>query len=203
MNSLTLFDHLKIPAPTEVVDFEQRSRDAIHEARLKDFKARCPLEFRSNIERAKITSINAWDIADKWKPGEHPGLWLWSHETGRCKTRMAWRKIGQAIVWYGLRYVITSGTGLADLCYENFRDGEPSEFVRRFKGLGFVVIDDVDKFPFNDEKHGRAFRELFDMFYANHVSVLVTSNEPISFVDSKLGESCGRRIHEVCGEIKF
>ncbi|MSU47390.1 MAG: hypothetical protein EXS42_09800 [Lacunisphaera sp.] len=201
--NLSPFAQLDIPPPNELVDLDARSRELIQESRLNDFKAKCPPEFLPPIKRALLSNLEAWDAADSWTSGTYPGLWLWSAETGRCKTRMAWRKIEQGIVKLGLRYVFTTGGSLADLCYQDFREGEPAEFVRRFKRYNLVVIDDVDKFPFADERPGRAFRDLFDYFYSQHVSVLVTSNEPIDYVAQRLGDSSERRIREVCRELRF
>ncbi len=199
----SIFPHLNIAPPTQHVDLEARSLVLIHEQKMAYFRNKCPLEFQKPIDRALIPNLTAWDAADAWQPGEYPGLWLWSSETGRAKTRMQWRKIGQAHVRLNKRHVFITGAHLGEWCYTCFRDGEPSEFYRRFRNHDLVVLDDVDKYPFGDERHARAFRELFDFFYSSHISVLVSANESIAAIGAKIGDSGRRRIEEVCREVRF
>jgi hypothetical protein len=186
---------------TEIV--EARSRKFLAESRLTNFKALCPPQFCKPINRDLIPDLTAWDAADAWVPGTHPGLWLWSPETGRAKTRMAWRLVERGIVRLGLDYGFITGHHLGERMYEDWRDGTPADTVRRFVRKDFVVIDDIDKFPFGDERLARGFRELFDVFYTRQISVLATSNEPISFIAQRLGASCERRLREVCREVRF
>src|SRR4051812_49372842 len=66
------------PAPRDPASF-------VREQRLARFKELCPVEFQQKIDRSKLPNLAAWDEADAWT-GCAPGLWLWSHETGRGKT---------------------------------------------------------------------------------------------------------------------
>lgn len=199
----TLFARLGIAAPAGPVDLEARSKELIQEHRLKDFMSRCPAEFRSKIDPALLPNLAAWEGADRWTPGEFPGLWLWSDETGRGKTRMLWRKIGQAAVRLGLRHIYTTGAHLGEWQYESYRDGKPTEFHQRFRNQDVVFLDDLDKYPLTEERAARPFRELWDFFYTKHISVLVSANEPPEFIKDCVGQSAYRRVQEVCRAVRF
>jgi hypothetical protein len=208
-NSDTLFAQLNIPPPFDTVDPESRdrelealSRDLIQKSRLDYFNTMCPREFCSPIDRTLLRNLNAWDEANKWTPGEYPGIWLWSPETGLGKTRMLWKKVGQAVV-SGKRYIFITGIHLGEWYYECFRDGEPLKFYGRFRNHDVVMLDDLDKYPVDDERAARALRELWDNFYRNHVSVIVSANEPPEFMQERIGHSAYRRITEVCQPIQF
>lgn len=169
--------------------------------RMERFKALCPLEFQQPIDRARLPNLVAWDEADAWS-GEAPGLWLWSHETGRGKTRMAWRQFGRAHVRKGQYVLKATGQSLCESYFEAHMDGDPRAFYRRMLQPDLLIIDDLDKAEIT-ERNRRAIRELFDELYSHRKAVIVTSNEPIEFFNAGLGESCVRRMREVCREIRF
>lgn len=213
MNYENVFGSLGIPTialdesdagrESRAAELAERSQELIRHQRLESFKRLCPEEFRAKIDRARIPNLVAWDKADAWEPGTYPGLWLWSSATGKAKTRMLWRKVGQAMVKLGKRHLFTTGAKLGEFQYECWRDGEPTEFLRRFRNYDFVVLDDLDKFPLTEERSARALRELFDEFYSKHVSVLVSANEPPDVIGEKIGASCLRRVNAVCESIEF
>ena len=79
-------------APPAPLTLEQRQarddalrRASIRTQRLDRFRALCPPLFLQQIDRANVPNLAAWDEADAW-PGSHPGIWLWSPETGEAKT---------------------------------------------------------------------------------------------------------------------
>ncbi|PAW75152.1 MAG: hypothetical protein B9S38_02380 [Verrucomicrobiia bacterium Tous-C4TDCM] len=174
----------------------------VREQRMAIFKELCPAEFRAPIDRTLLPNLKAWDEADAWS-GTHPGLWLWSHGTGRGKTRMAWRLLGRLHVRHGRQIVKASGQQLAEKYFEHHMDGDPRGFYRWLLRFDTILIDDLDKVDLRDRRYVRMIRELFDELYARRKPVVVTSNEPIAFFRKIAGESCARRMHEVCNEIPF
>lgn len=183
---------------------EPDTKALVRASRLNAFKSNCPPEFRKPIDRAKIPSLASWDAADAWN-GTCPGLWLWSHESGRAKTRMLWRQFGRMHVERGMSILKISGQSLGEEYFRYHMEGEPRAFYRWIMKYDVVMLDDLDKIDFEagGKRTPRALRELFDGFYENHKPVLVTSNEPIDFFQSRIGLSGARRINEVCKEIKF
>lgn len=169
--------------------------------RLARFKELCPAEFRKPIDRALVANPAAWDEADAWN-GAHPGLWLWSHETGRGKSRMAWRQFGRGHVRHGKFTIKASGQSLCEDYFAAHMDGEPRAFYKRVLRADLLIIDDLDKAEWN-ERNKRTVRELFDELYAHQKAVIVTANEPIAWFADVIGPSCVRRMAEVCREINF
>ncbi len=169
--------------------------------RMEKFVALCPDEFRQKIDRSKLPNLAAWDEADAWTL-QVPGLWLWSHETGKGKSRMAWRLFGRAHVEFGKYVLKCSGQSLCEEYFECYMDGDPRAFYRRILRADLLIIDDIDKAEVT-ERNRRAIRELWDELYANRKAVVVTSNEPVEFFRAQFGESCVRRMREVCREIHF
>lgn len=183
-------------------DRVRATRRCVAEERLGWFVERCPAEFCQAIDRAKIPNLRAWDEADEWRGG-HPGLWLWSHETGRAKTRMLWRKFGELYIHAGLRVMRMSGVEFGEEYFRFHMDGEPRDFYRHFDKADVVMLDDLDKIDLTAERNRLALREAFDRFYEVHKAVLVTANEDIGYFEQQLGASCARRMRAVCREIKF
>lgn len=182
------------PAPFDSVAY-------LRAQRMEKFKELCPAEFRQAIDRTRLPNLAAWDEADKWAMTA-PGLWLWSHETGRGKSRMAWRLFGRAHVEHGRFVLKCSGQSLVEDYFQAHMDGEPRRFYRRMLQPEILILDDLDKAEVN-ERNRRALRELWDEFYAHRKAVVVTSNEPVAFFEEQYGPSCVRRMREVCREIKF
>ena len=185
----------------------------IRERRLERFKEICPPEFLQAIDRTKIANVAAWDEADAW-PGTHPGIWLWSNDTGEAKTRMLWRKFGQLHVDHGKSVMRTTGLHLAEDYRDCIHRAATTAFYGRFGRIDVVMLDDLDKIPLPQmgqgfraseeaDRNGRMLRELFDGFYEDHTPVLVTANEPIAWFGARLGPSGERRMREVCKEIEF
>lgn len=173
----------------------------VRESRMNRFREVCPAEFRKNIDRAMLPNLAAWDEADAWSMSS-PGIFLWSHASGKGKSRMAWRIFGRAHVELGKHVLKCSGQSLVEDYFECHMDGEPRNFYRRMLAPEILIIDDFDKAEFS-ERNRRAIRELWDELYANRKAVVVTSNEPIEWFIKPLGESCVRRMREVCREIAF
>ena len=180
---------------------QKTTAELLREQRLTRFNALCPVEFREKIDRTRLPNLAAWDEADAWG-GTHPGLWLWSNETGRGKSRMAWRQFGRAHVERGRFTIKASGQSLCEDYFSHHMDGNPRTFYRSILCADLLIIDDLDKAEFN-ERNKRTIRELFDELYAHRKSVIVTANEPISFFEQVTGASCVRRMREVCREISF
>lgn len=179
-----------------------RVREFIRSQRMEAFKAMCPAEFRAKIDRAKIPNLAAWDEADAWT-GTHPGLWLWSHETGRAKSRMLWRQFGRLHVEHGKSVLKITGQQLAEEYFGYHMAGNPRAFYRWAMGYDVVMLDDLDKIDLDDKRAPRMCRELFDELYAHHKPVLVTANEPISHFAKRIGQSTSRRMGDVCREVRF
>lgn len=173
----------------------------VREHRMERFKEQCPAEFLQRIDRTKLPNLKAWDEADAWQIVS-PGLWLWSHASGRGKTRMAWRTFGRAHVEQGRHVLKCSGQSLVEEYFECHMLGDPRSFYRRVLSAELLIIDDLDKAEFS-ERNRRALRELWDELYSRRKAVLVTANEPIAWFVGPLGESCVRRMREVCREIPF
>jgi len=180
---------------------EERSRALVKASRLSDFKASCPMQFKKKIDRALIRNLAAWDQADQWQM-KFPGVWLWSSSTGEGKSRMAWRLLGRAFCEYQKTYVAITGQKLAEIYFGYHMEGNPADFYRWFRRHDIVLIDDIDKCDLTVPRNGPMLREVFDVIYQYEIPVIVTSNEPISYFQKRLGESTNRRMH-VCGEIKF
>lgn len=185
----------------------------IRDNRMERFRLMCPIEFQKKIDESQIPNLEAWKIADKWEGG-FPGIWIWSNDTGKAKTRMLWRKFGQLHVKQGKVVARITGVNLAEEYHDAFNKSRTSEFYAQFAKLGIVMLDDLDKMAMHDPsapfgqqeqglRNGRMLRELFDKFYEWHVPVLVTSNEPIKFFAERIGPSAERRMREVCHEIAF
>lgn len=185
----------------------------IREQRMRKFKEYCPAEFQKKIDPSKIESLEAWNEADKWM-GTHPGLWLWSHETGLAKTRMLWRKFGQLHVTQAKNVMRITGFHLGEAYHDALNRNRTFSFYHAFLSVEVVMLDDLDKLKLPEETDGfsakeeaarnaRMLRELFDRFYEAHTPVLVTANEPISWFEERIGPSGGRRMREVCTEIAF
>lgn len=182
------------PAPVDTYAY-------LRAQRLERFKAHCPAEFSQKIDRSRLPNLPAWDAADAWGFCS-PGLWLWSHESGRGKSRMAWRLYGRAHVERGLYCVKGSGQSLCEDYFAYHMDGNPRGFYRDLLKVDILIIDDIDKADFT-ERNKRTIRELFDELYAHRKAVIVTAQEPISFFANVIGDSCVRRMREVCREIPF
>tara|TARA_R110000868_G_scaffold253540_1_gene510112 strand:- start:487 stop:1161 length:675 start_codon:yes stop_codon:yes gene_type:complete len=185
----------------------------IRQNRMERFKLMCPPEFQKKIDEKLIENPTAWAEADKWE-GSFPGLWLWSNDTGRAKTRMLWRKFGALHVNQGKVVARITGLNLAEEYHDAFNRNRTSEFYGQFSKMGVVMLDDLDKMPLPHQdasfsqsdqgmRNARFLRELFDKFYENHVPVLVTANENIKFFAERIGPSAERRMREVCKEISF
>lgn len=181
---------------------ETRTRELLRASRLADFKRSCPAEFCLPIDRARIPNIAAWDVADSWACSS-PGLWLWSHETGRAKSRMAWRLLGRAYCNHGKRYFATTGMHLAEIYFGYHMAGEPASFYSMVFRNDLVLVDDIDKCDVADKRTGPMLREFFDEAYKRRAAVVVTANEPISYFEQVIGSSAARRLREVCTEIQF
>lgn len=201
-----------IPPPRTAEEERALVAEQIRRERLERFRHLCPEEFRQRIELALIANPAAWAAADRWA-GAAPGLWLWSHATGRGKTRMLWRKFGQLHVERGLAVVRLTGAHLAEEYHDACQRARTSQFYAQFRAIGAVFLDDLDKLALPDPRaerdshaalvNGRMVRELFDEFYAHRIPVLVTANEPIAYFAARLGPSAERRMREVCHEIEF
>ena len=181
---------------------ESNVRNAIRAQRMDAFKARCPEEFRSKIDRALIPNLKAWDQADAWA-GTFPGVWLWSRETGRAKTRMLWRQFGRLHVDHGKSVLKITGQALAEEYFRYHMAGEPRAFYHWVKRHDIIMLDDLDKLDMEDRRAPRMCRELFDELYSFHKPVLVTANEPIAHFQRRIGDSTARRMNSVCTEIAF
>jgi chromosomal replication initiation ATPase DnaA len=184
---------------TEPKPFDEA--EALRAQRLERFQDLCPVEFRQKIDRSKLPNLAAWDSADAWNM-QAPGLWLWSTETGRGKSRMAWRLFGRAHVQHGRHVLKTSGQSLAESYFEDHMDGDPRRFYRRALAPDILIIDDIDKAEVS-ERNRRALRELWDELYSHRKAVIVTANRPIEWFAKDFGPSAVRRMREICTEIKF
>lgn len=195
------------PLPVPTVE------DLIRDQRRENFRRFCPKEFQQKIDRTKIPNLAAWDEADKWN-GRAPGIWLWSHSTGEAKSRMLWRKFGQLHVEQGRTVVRITGLNLAEDYHDHFNKNATAQFYRHLAGRKgqVVMLDDLDKMPLpaadlgyaervHADRNARMLREVFDMFYEEHVPVLVTANEPIAFFAERCGPSTERRMKAVCTEV--
>lgn len=181
-----------------------RVRELIRAQRMDAFKASCPAEFRQKIDLALIPNSEAWKRADEWN-GAHPGLWLWSHATGRAKTRMLYRKFGWLHVDRGRSVLKITGQHLAEEYFGFHMAKHPRAFYGWILGYDVVMLDDLDKIDLTDYS-GRAprmLRELFDEFYSHRKPVLVTANEKIEHFQQRIGDSTARRMTNVCKEIEF
>lgn len=185
---------------------EQQTQQAIAAQRMAAWQERCPPEFQKGINRSKIPNVAAWDAADKWE-ATFPGLWLWSHGTGRCKSRMLWRQFGRLHVKRGRSVAYWSGKILGDAYKDAYFSSRTERFFRDVCFPAVVMIDDLDKLDLRQTENGadtpRMLREVFNHLYEANKPTLVTSNEPISYFEEKLGASCARRMREVCKEIEF
>lgn len=189
-------------APPTEEEQDARTRQVIRAQRLARFTELCPAQFRKRIDRTLLPNLEAWDAADTWD-GAYPGLWLWSHTTGRGKTRMAWRLYGRHHVDRGRSVIKASGQALAEEYFGYHMDGDPRGFYRWLHHGQILVIDDLDKVDYEDRRYGRMIRELFDEIYARQWPVIVTANEPIDYFTSVLGASAVRRMREATREIAF
>jgi len=185
----------------------------IRQQRLAKWKEYCPPEFQKPIERDKIPNLKAWDEADQWN-GTHPGVWLWSHDTGLAKSRMLWRLFGRLHVKQAKNVTRITGFHLAEEYHDCLNKNATYFFYRNVMGYEVVMLDDLDKMKLPEETDGfaekneaarnaRMLRELFDKFYEAHTPVLVTANEPIAWFEERIGPSGARRMREVCREISF
>jgi hypothetical protein len=191
-----------IPANAPSAALEARREATPDEARARVRKHR-PQQFRRKIDRALLPCIlAAWDEADGWN-GSHPGVWIWSHETGMAKTRMLWRQFGRLYVEHGRNILKISGQALAEQYFSYHMEGNPRSFYRWAMGFDVVMIDDLDKMDLADKRAPRMVRELFDEFYSHMKPVFVTANEPIEHFQKRIGESMARRIRDTCKEIQF
>lgn len=183
---------------------EEQVRQFIRAQRMEAFKSLCPAEFRPKIDRALIKNLAAWDEADAWA-GAHPGIWIWSHETGHAKSRMLWRQFGRLHVERGKAVLKITGQALAEEYFAHHMAGHPRAFYHWVMAYDIVMIDDIDKMDLdaNNARAPRMCRELFDELYAHHKPVLVTANEPIEHFQKRIGDSAARRMSSVCREIKF
>lgn len=207
VNISNLIPQVGIKSESETTESgEDVTRKILEKQRLERFLATCPAEFRKPINRALIANLSAWDRADLWS-GEFPGVWIWSAETGRCKTRMLWRKFGQLHVKHGKTILKSSAQNLCEEYFSFHMDGDPRAFYRWVLKHDVVMIDDADKIDVRDQakdvRSGRMFRELFDELYANNRPTLVTANKRIDHFEKTLGESAARRMRAVCVEIEF
>lgn len=181
---------------------DAKVREYIRAQRMEAFKSNCPAEFRAKIDRSLIPNLPAWDLADAWD-GAHPGIWIWSHETGHAKTRMLWRQFGRLHVERGRSVLKITGQALAEEYFGYHMNGNPRAFYGWVLGYDVVMLDDLDKMDLDDKRAPRMCRELFDELYARHKPALVTANEPITHFQKRIGDSASRRMGEVCREIKF
>jgi hypothetical protein len=187
--------------------------ELIRQQRLTRFNEFCPAEFRAKIDRAKIPCLEAWDDADKWN-GEFPGLWIWSEDTGKAKTRMLWRKFGHLHVRLAKNILRVTGINLAEEYHDSFNKSKTADFYRALMAVDVVMLDDLDKMALPEQgdgfgqqeqaaRNGRMLRELFDKFYEHHVPVLVTANQPIEWFGQRIGASGERRMRECCRVVSF
>lgn len=190
-----------VPCQTES-EIEERTRQIRRTQRLARFSELCPAQFRKRIDRSLLPNLSAWDQADGWD-GTFPGLWLWSHATGRGKTRMAWRLYGRHHVDRGKSIIKATGQALAEEYFGYHMDGDPRGFYRWLHRGEILVIDDLDKVDYDDRRYGRMIRELFDEIYSHQWPVIVTANEPIEHFGAVLGASAVRRMRESTREIAF
>lgn len=188
--------------PTNRPEIKRDTASILRQQRLDRFRELCPAEFRAAIDRAKVPNLAAWDDADRWD-GTHPGIWLWSHETGRAKSRMLWRQFGRLHVEHGKRILRITGQQLAEEYFAQHMAGEPREFYKWVSRHQVLMLDDLDKIDTAEMRTAKMLRELWDVIYAEHIAVLVTANEPPAHFEQKLGRSLGRRIAESVREIKF
>lgn len=190
------------PTPLTPEQEEARVREYIRQQRMEAFRSQCPEEFRKKIDRTLIPNLVAWDKADAWQ-GAFPGVWLWSHATGKAKTRMLWRQFGRLHVERGKAVLKITGQALAEEYFGYHMAGEPRAFYAWVRRYDVVMLDDLDKIDLDDRRAPRMCRELFDELYAWHKPVLVTANEPISHFQKRIGDSTARRMSSVCVEIPF
>lgn len=202
--------------PTKVMTPEEEAAvtaKVIENNRMERFRLMCPPEFQKKIDTTLIPNLEAWNLADKWNGG-FPGIWIWSNDTGKAKSRMLWRKFGQLHVRNGKVVARITGANLAEEYHDAFNKSRTAEFYAQFGKMGVVMLDDLDKMAMPDSelpygqqeqglRNGRMLRELFDRFYEWHVPVLVTANEPINFFAQRIGPSAERRMREVCQEVSF
>lgn len=201
--SLELFGPVRYEFPAGCDDGDERSRFVRRCTRLAEFQKRCPVEFRQALDLSKLKDPGPWPEGWAWTPGTFPGLWIWSEETGRGKTRFAWHKIGQAYLHTGTDPLFMTGVQLYDLAYGKWREGSSNEFRDFFRRRSFVILDDIDKFYLGKDEVALMIRDLFDVFYNDHVSVLVTANVPPEEFAATIGGSALRRILEVCRPLAF
>lgn len=201
--SLELIGPVRYEFPDGCDDDDERSRFVRRRARHAEFQKKCPVEFRQALDLSKLKNPGAWQEGWAWAPGTFPGLWIWSAETGRGKTRFAWHKIGQAFLHTWADPLFVTGVQLYDLAYNKWREGSPGEFRDFFRRRSFVVLDDLDKFYLGKDEIALMLRELFDFFYRERVSVIVTANVPPEQFAATIGGSAQRRILEVCQPIAF
>lgn len=189
-------------APLTQDEEVERVRQMVRAQRMDAFKSNCPEEFLSKIDRERLPNLEAWDAADAWN-GRFPGVWLWSHVTGKGKTRMLYRQFGRLHVEQGKAVVKITGQQLAEEYFAYHMKGEPRAFYAWLNRYDVVMIDDIDKLDMDDRRAPRMCRELFDEFYTKHKAVLVTANEPIAHFQKRIGDSTARRMNAVCTEIGF
>jgi len=190
------------PAPRTEEQERELIRAQLRAQRLTRFKETCPAEFRRKIDLSLVPNLQAWEEADLWQ-GTYPGLWLWSHESGRGKTRMLWRKFGYLHCDLGKSVLKLTGQALAEEYFRYHMDGNPRGFYGFLSRFDVIMLDDFDKIDLSDRRAPRMAREIFDEFYSRRQVILVTANESANFFEKRVGLSMGRRIREVVTEIKF
>jgi hypothetical protein len=194
------------PAPPDIGQL-------VRDQRMERFKEFCPPQFQMKIDRSLVPNLAAWDTADTWA-GSHPGVWLWSHDTGEAKSRMLWRKFGQLHVEHRRVVCRITGANLAESYHDAFNNSRTGAVYADLTKYDVVMLDDLDKIPLprqgigfaehdQAERNARMLREIFDRFYEQLTPVLVTANEPIEWFGLRIGASTERRMRAVCREVEF
>lgn len=161
--------------------------------RASQFKAGCPKEFCTAINRNILKNPWAFDQVAKW-PGTYPGP-LASGPTGQSKTRAAWSVLGRLYVKEGRHITSFTAKRIMEKYFEHHMSGEPARFWSALSRFDVFLLDDIDKFEINDRNCTVLF-ELLDWIYANHRAVVCTNNRPRDWWAEKMGTAFARRMFD-------
>jgi DNA replication protein DnaC len=162
--------------------------------RMAAFRARCPKEFISKIDRAQLPNPKAFDALANWA-GTYPGP-LASGATGTAKTRAAWSAVGRLYVrenkpfaWFPVRRMITELER-----YETLNAAD--EFFRAYSHYRFLFVDDVDKINWAFESHGALLFAFYDWIYRANIPCITTTNKPRDWWAKTMGDAFARRLFD-------
>jgi hypothetical protein len=189
------------PVPEE--SYERGRREILAAQRLKSFTDRCPARFLEPFDLRRLPARpDVVRTALAWQ-GTHPGLWMWSQETGQGKTRVMWQLIRKARVDLGLSCYEWTGQQWADDLWRHWMEGSADQLWWWLNRWDVLCIDDVDKINLSDVRQQRALREFFDLIYREQKPAIITANRPPSWIVDTLGNSAERRVLESFTALHF